>query len=136
MSYWKKVWPQGDTDDSTNDDKVIDFFLAPPKGPDEPKKETYPWTYDEDVISTEASIKDGEKLTGGKLSDNGAKERSMDMIDSYDNNRRVWERNMPYGNQWGVSSFNNENGRTDTPAAIISPPAGNTFATYDKPWVR
>ena len=86
------------------------FSLPEPPKPAAPK-ETYPWEYDEDVISTKASIKEGEKLTGGKLSDTGAKERSMNMIDSYDNNRRVWERNMPYGNQWGVLTVT---GRTKT----------------------
>ena len=79
----------------------------------------YPWEYDEDVVATKASIKEGETLTGAKLSDAAAKERSMDMIDSYDNNRRVWERNMPYGNQWGI---NVPQGRTDTEPKITSPP--------------
>ena len=94
------------------------FSLPLPAPPAEPPI-TYPWSYDEDVIATKASISEGEKLTGSKLSDAAAQERSMDMIDSYDNNRRVWERNMPYGNQWGVSSVG---GRTDTAPTITSPP--------------
>tara|TARA_B110000914_G_C15066340_1_gene266372 strand:- start:149 stop:436 length:288 start_codon:yes stop_codon:yes gene_type:complete len=91
------------------------FSLPEPAKPAAPK-ETYPWSYDEDVISTKASIKEGETLTGGKLSDVGAKERSMNMIDSYDNNRRVWERNMPYGNQWGLPNAVTvgQTDRTDT----------------------
>ena len=120
QSHWKKIWPQGDTDDSTNDDEVLDMFSLPlPPAPPAPPI-TYPWTYDEDVIATGASIKEGETLTGKKLSDAAAKERSMDMIDSYDNNRRVWERNMPYGNQWGVLSVT---GRTNTAPTVTSPPA-------------
>ena len=94
------------------------MFLEQPK----PKPEvqiTYPWAYDEDVISTKASIEEGEKLTGSQLTDKAARERSMDMIDSYDNNRRVWERNMPYGNQWGVLKVT---GRTDTAPKVTSPP--------------
>tara|TARA_B110000285_G_scaffold204250_1_gene241033 strand:- start:184 stop:483 length:300 start_codon:yes stop_codon:yes gene_type:complete len=94
------------------------FSLPVPPPPPAPPI-TYPWTYDEDVIATKASIKEGEKLTGSQLSDAAAQERSMDMIDSYDNNRRVWERNMPYGNQWGVLSVT---GRTDTAPTITSPP--------------
>ena len=91
-----------------------------PKPP--PPKETYPWEYDEDVFATQASIKEGEKLTGGKLTDEGAKERSMNMIDSYDNNRRVWERNMPYGNQWGVSTVT---GRVANAPVTTSPTPGD-----------
>ena len=94
------------------------FSLPLPPVPPPPPI-TYPWEYDEDVIATKASIGEGEKLTGQKLTDAAAKERSMDMIDSYDNNRRVWERNMPYGNQWGVSSVT---GRTDTAPKVTSPP--------------
>ena len=94
------------------------FSLPLPPAPPAPPI-TYPWTFDEDVISTGLSIKEGETLTGKKLTDAAANERSMDMIDSYDNNRRVWERNMPYGNQWGVLKVT---GRTDTAPAITSPP--------------
>ena len=93
-----------------------------PEAPKPPApKETYPWEYDEDVFATQASIKEGEKLTGGKLTDEGAKERSINMIDSYDNNRRVWERNMPYGNQWGVSTVR---GRVAAAPVTTSPTPG------------
>jgi hypothetical protein len=39
------------------------FSLPLPPPPPEPPI-TYPWSYDEDVISTKASIVEGEKLTG------------------------------------------------------------------------
>jgi hypothetical protein len=39
------------------------FSLPLPPAPPAPPI-TYPWTYDEDVISTGLSIKEGEKLTG------------------------------------------------------------------------
>ena len=103
IPHWRKIWPQGDTDDSNEDDKVIDMFLNPPANDNVKPPITYPWAYDEDVIATKNSLAEGEKMVGTQFTAAAAKERSMDMIDSYDNNRRVWERNMPYGNQWGVS---------------------------------
>ena len=105
------------------------MFSLPEAAKPPPPKETYPWSYDEDVISTQASIKEGEKLTNEKLTDEGAIERSMNMIDSYDNNRRVWERNMPYGNTWGLST---RSGRPETAPQITSPPAGDEQHTFVK----
>ena len=61
---------------------------------------TYPWAYDEDVITTGESLKTAEKLTKTKLSDASVVNSGIDMIDQYDNNRRVWERNLPFGNSW------------------------------------
>ena len=96
------------------------MFLGPPKNDNVKPTITYPWAYDEDVIATRASLAEGEKMVGTTFTEASAKERSMDMIDSYDNNRRVWERNMPYGNAWGVSEVS---GRTDKAPKTTSPPA-------------
>ena len=63
-------------------------------------KETYPWTLADEAISTAESIKTAEKTTGKKLSDEGVKNRGLDMIFTYDNTKRVFERNTPFGNTW------------------------------------
>ena len=99
-NHWRKIWPEGEIDDSTGDAEVLNMFSLPepPKEPE--KKETYPYTIDEDVITTQASIKTAEKLTKSKLTDDGAKNSGMDMLMEYDNMKRVWERNTPYGNDW------------------------------------
>ena len=41
-----------------------------------------------------------EKLTGKKLSNEGVKQRGMNWIFHYDNTKRVFERNLPYGATW------------------------------------
>ena len=116
-NHWRKRWPEGNTDDSNGDAEVINMFLEPepPKEPE--KKETYPYTIDEDVISTMESIKTAEKLTKKKLTDEGARNSGMDMINDYDNQKRVWERNTPYGNDWHEWDWTKDKGmrRADEP---------------------
>ena len=70
------------------------------KGKGKGPKETYPYTLDEDVIDTRESMDTSEKLTGKKLSNEGVKQRGMNWIFHYDNTKRVFERNLPYGATW------------------------------------
>ena len=35
------------------------------------------------------------------MSDESVRVRGLDKIDTYDNTGRVWERNTPFGNNWG-----------------------------------
>ena len=53
-SHWRKVWPQGIIDDSTNDADVLDMFNTPldRKKKKVIPKETYAWTLSDDVKET------------------------------------------------------------------------------------
>ena len=99
-SHWRKAWPEGDTDNGDGDAEVLDWFNNPEKKEKKKTKITYPWTLDEDVIDTQESLATSEEITKHKLSNEGVRNGGMDMIDVYDNNKRVFERNTPYGNHW------------------------------------
>ena len=98
-SHWRKVWPEGATDNSDGDAEIIDRFNKKPKEKDPEKEEKYPWSYDEDVISTGDSIKTAEKITESELGT--PKNGGLDMIHTYDNTKVQFERNLPYGATWG-----------------------------------
>ena len=61
---------------------------------------TYPWTLEDDMKTTDDNLKTAEKIVGKQLSLDAVKNGGMDMISFYDNNKRVFERNTPYGNHW------------------------------------
>merc|ERR1719329_705592 len=66
-NHWRKVWPEG-VDNSDGDADVMNAYSLPKeekKGG--PKRETYPWEYDHDVIATGKSINGAEGSTGNKL---------------------------------------------------------------------
>ena len=107
-SHWRKVWPQGAIDNADGDAEVLNMFAHPEKKEKKPVI-TYPWTLDEDVVSTQESIKTGEEITKKKLTKEGVKNGGMDMIFTYDNTKRVFERNTPQGNTWyDASKLSNE----------------------------
>ena len=62
-AHWRKVWPEGAIDNADGDAEVIDAFLYPVDKTKKKVKETYPFTLDEDVLDTEASIKTAEGIT-------------------------------------------------------------------------
>ena len=96
-SHFRKPWPQGVIDDGTGDEDVL--FLPPL--PKKPKVNiTYPFELDEDVILTNKSLTKAEKLVGHQLSKEAIKNGAMDLIFEYDNQRTVFERDTPYGNNW------------------------------------
>ena len=102
-SHFRKQWPQGIIDNSHGDAEIIDMFNEPlprKKAPKPVVHYTYPFTLDEDVTKTSKSIQQAEGLTKKKLSMDGVKNGGMDMISFYDNNRRVFERDTPWGNTW------------------------------------
>merc|ERR1711957_1148041 len=71
-SHWRKAWPEGDTDNGQDDSDVIDRLHNKHKGFKEAKpKETYPWSYDEDVIHTGNSLALSEHMTGKELTHEG-----------------------------------------------------------------
>ena len=98
--HWRKAWPEGAVDNGDGDADVLDMFLKPEIKEKKKPKITYPYTLDEDVIDTENSIKTAEGLTNATLTKEGVKNGGLDMIFTYDNTRRVFERNTPYGNNW------------------------------------
>ena len=103
ISHFRKVWPEGIIDNSHGDDEVLDMFAEPlPRKKQKPAPPviTYPWSFDEDVIKTDKSLQQAETITNRKLSLEGVKNGGMDMINFYDNERRVFERDTPYGNTW------------------------------------
>ena len=106
-SHWRKVWPEGAIDNSDGDADVLDTFNKPEeeKEKKKDKKETYPWTLDEDVIATEKSIKTAEEITKATLNEKATKNGGLDMISVYDNTKRVFESGLPYGATWNDSRF-------------------------------
>ena len=101
-SHFRKQWPQGVVDNSHGDSEIIDMFneSLPRKKVKTVVRETYPWDFDDDVKTTNASMGQAEKVTGSKLSMAGVVNGGMDMIFTYDNTKRVFERNTPHGNTW------------------------------------
>jgi len=90
-------------DNALGDAEIIDRFNTPlPRKKEKKPAEhiTYPWTFDEDVVKTKKSIEQAEGITNRKLSMDGVKNGGMNMISFYDNERRVFERDTPYGNTW------------------------------------
>ena len=99
-SHWRKVWPEGAIDNADGDSEILDWFNQPEVKTKKKVKETYPFTLDEDVLDTDASIATAEKITKKKLTKEGVKEKGLDMIFQYDNTKRQFERNTPHGNTW------------------------------------
>ena len=99
-NHWRKIWPEGAVDNGDGDADVLDWFNKPEIKKEEKKKITYPYELDEDVIETEKSIGTAEKITKQKLTKEGVKNGGMDMIFTYDNTKRVFERDTPQGNTW------------------------------------
>ena len=99
-NHWRKIWPQGNTDDGRDDDKIM--FGWSEEKEDPPKRVTYPKiVLDEDVIRTQNSVASTEGALGTTLSEDTLKVRGLNRIDGpYDNQKRVWERNTPYGNDF------------------------------------
>ena len=97
-SHWRKVWPEGATDNSDGDAEILDRFNKGKKPKKPEPEEKYPWTLDEDVVSTGDSIKSAEKITASELGT--PKNGGLDMIHTYDNTKVQFERNLPYGATW------------------------------------
>mmetsp|Transcript_19668 Transcript_19668/g.30389 ORF Transcript_19668/g.30389 Transcript_19668/m.30389 type:complete len:129 (-) Transcript_19668:49-435(-) len=99
-SHWRKIWPEGDTDNADGDAEILDWFNHPEKHGKKKPKITYPWSFDEDVISTQDSISTAEGITNNTLHADAVKDGGLDMINVYDNTKRQFERNLPYGATW------------------------------------
>ena len=94
-SHWRKIWPEGDTDNGDEDAEVLNMFTYRTKPPGPPKNITYPWAYDEDVTNTNISIAQAQTAVGSNLSNSSVKERGLNMIFSYDNTKVQYERDLP-----------------------------------------
>ena len=107
-SHWRKAWPEGAVDNGDEDAGVINDFLYPidEKLAKQEPKETYPWSYDEDVIATQRSIETAAKITGHELSHEATKNGGLDMISVYDNTKTVFESGLPYGATWKDPRYN------------------------------
>ena len=99
-SHWKKVWPEGITDNADGDAEILDRFNLPEKKKKEDKEEKYPWTISDEVKETQASIAKGLAITKEEWSDDAAKQRGLDMLPTYDNTHKVMEQYLPYGATW------------------------------------
>ena len=108
-SHWRKNWPEGIVDNADGDAEVLETFLKPEEEEEKKKdkKERYDYTIDEDVIATDKSIKTAEEITGAKLTEPATKNGGLDMINVYDNTKRVFESGLPYGATWHDSRFGN-----------------------------
>ena len=99
-SHWRKVWPEGITDNADGDAEGINRFLKDEDDGKKKTKETYPWTISDEVKETQASIAKGEKITGEVFEDDAAKQRGLNMLHVYDNTHNVMEQDLPYGATW------------------------------------
>ena len=99
-NHWRKVWPEGITDNADGDAEVINRFLKDEDDGKKKTKETYPWTISDEVKETQASIAKGEKITGEVFEDDAAKQRGLNMLHVYDNTHNVMEQDLPYGATW------------------------------------
>ena len=84
-SHWRKAWPEGDVDAGDADEDVINLAGPGRKGPPKPVPgsfhETYgPFTLDEDVVSTNASIDVAEKTLKKKLKDSVVRDRGFSIV--------------------------------------------------------
>ena len=104
QSHWRKVWPEGAIDNADGDAEVLDMFAKRPKREKEPAIR-YPWTIDDDAQATLDSIKYAEKATNNTLGLESVRNGGMDMIFTYDNTARVFERDTPQGNTWAPTSM-------------------------------
>ena len=80
-NHWRKPWPEG-VDNADGDAEVMWMFMHRPEKKAKPVI-TYPWNYDEDVISTGSSLETAEKLVGKKLTTPA--DGGLGMIFTYDN---------------------------------------------------
>ena len=101
-SHWRKVWPEGITDNADGDAEIIGRFNIPEVEKVTKGTEKYPWALDEEVVSTGESIKSAEGIVGGEPMA-APKNGGLDMINTYDNTKVQFERNLPYGATWGDS---------------------------------
>ena len=86
-SHWRKRWPEGVIDDAQGDAEILDWFNNPEHKKNNKPVITYPWTYDEDVISTQDSIETAEAMTKKKLHTEAVRDGGLDMIFHYDNTK-------------------------------------------------
>ena len=85
--HWRKAWPEGATDNGDGDDDIIEAYNTPlphKHKTERPKYvpvkfEKYPLS--EDVLTTQNSIKQAEKITSKKLTAKGAAKRGFDMME-------------------------------------------------------
>ena len=132
-NHWRKIWPQGLTDDGRDDDKIL--FGWSIREPEEDKRVKYaPVVLDSDVITTLDSVKTVEGKLKTQLGDDTLKVRGFNRIDGpYDNLKTVWERNTPYGNDWHKWDWENNTYRTTTEPTITSPPPDGPLAPHVDP---
>merc|ERR1719198_1437789 len=95
-SHWRKVWPEGAVDNSDGDAEILDRFNKKPKDDKKDKEEKYPWTLEDSIIASQASVKQAEGITGEELGDQTAS-RGLNLLHTYDNTKVQFERNLPYG---------------------------------------
>ena len=99
-NHWRKIWPEGAIDNGDGDADILDWFNKPEIKKNDKPTITYPYTLDEDVIDTMNSINTAQTITKKNLTAEGVKNGGMDMIFTYDNTKRVFERDTPHGNTW------------------------------------
>ena len=99
-SHWKKIWPEGIVDNADGDAEIIGRFNLPEKDKKKDDDEKYPWSISDEVKETQASIAKAHAITGEEWSDAAAHSRGLDMIHTYDNTKRVMEKDLPYGATW------------------------------------
>ena len=87
-SHWRKVWPEGDVDNADGDAEILDWFNHPEHKKKGKPHITYPWSLDEDVVSTQDSISTAERITSQKLHSEAVRDGGLDMINVYDNTKR------------------------------------------------
>ena len=70
-SHWRKIWPQGDTDNGDDDDLVLNLKGKERGWKKPPPTYTYPWTLDSDVVDTAKHLEDTEGLLKKQFTQEG-----------------------------------------------------------------
>ena len=88
-SHWQKNWPQGDTDDGTNDEDVMNL-----SGDDKKKKKkdtyTYPWKLDDDIVDSQNHLEYVEGKLNKKFGVEGYQDRGLAIVNSGDKEIKNW----------------------------------------------
>ena len=106
-SHWRKVWPEGITDNADGDAEIIGRFNIPEVEKVTKGTEKYPWALSDEVKETQSSMQKALKITGEEeFSAAAAQSRGMDMMHTYDNTKNVMEQDLPYGATWADYNAN------------------------------
>ena len=70
-SHWRKTWPEGNTDDSTDDDTILSKWTDKKRtAKDKVKRVTYPFELDDDIKDSQRHMGEAETSVGQTFGEN------------------------------------------------------------------